>query len=129
VTGQRSDADGRRKLWPAFTPGLYEALPGPTCTSGWNEGCTDVARLGAEIRHHGYGSQEAGAPEMSTIADKAKKALERPLPAWTEGTTRFADFRDGPEDACPRPRALDPTGEDPMKNPSTSVWKLVAILK
>jgi hypothetical protein len=62
-------------------------------------------------------------------ADKAKKALQRQLPAWAEGTTRFADFRDGLEDACRRAQALDPRGEDHMKNPSTSVWKLVAQLR
>lgn len=39
--------------------------------------------------------------------------------------TRFADFQEGMADACHRARRLDPTGEDHLKNPSTTVWKIV----
>lgn len=58
-------------------------------------------------------------------ADEAKKALARLLPTWTEADTKFSDFENGVEDACRRARDLDPSGEDHMENPSTSVWKLV----
>jgi hypothetical protein len=62
-------------------------------------------------------------------AEEAKKALVRLLPTWTEASTRFSDFGDGVADACERARRLDPTSEDHMKNPSTSVWKLVERLR
>lgn len=75
------------------------------------------------ILHH----KDCAAPFQS--ADEAKKTLARLLPTWTEAGTRFADFDGGVVDACRRARRLDPTGEDHMKNPSTSVWKLVAKLR
>lgn len=58
-------------------------------------------------------------------ADEARKELERLLPGWRKAGTSFDDFRDGVASACGRARDLDPSGEDHMKNPSTSVWKLV----
>ncbi|GII91814.1 RloB family protein [Sinosporangium siamense] len=58
-------------------------------------------------------------------AGDAEKALKCVLPGWSKGNTRFADFRDGVDDACRRAKAADPEGENHMRNPSTSVWRLV----
>jgi hypothetical protein len=58
-------------------------------------------------------------------AEKAKKKLKNMLPGWREAATRFTDFQEGVADACRRAQRLDPTGEDHLKNPSTSVWRLV----
>ncbi len=58
-------------------------------------------------------------------AESAKRALKEMLPGWREGRTSFRDFADGLDDACSRAKALEPTGTDYLKNPSTAVWKLI----
>jgi RloB-like protein len=58
-------------------------------------------------------------------AEKVKRHLTRLLPGWTEADTRFADFRDGVAEACRRARGLERTGDEHLKNPSTTVWRLV----
>ncbi|GGL03847.1 hypothetical protein Sme01_64880 [Sphaerisporangium melleum] len=62
-------------------------------------------------------------------AESAKKLLQDVVPTWSEGTTKFADFVTGVEDACRRARRLHPDDDDPLKNPSTSVWRLVESLR
>ncbi len=58
-------------------------------------------------------------------AADAKRQLRRLRPAWTESSTNFEDFSAGLKDAIDRAKALDPTGNNYRKNPSTSAWKLV----
>ncbi len=61
-------------------------------------------------------------------AESAKRLLKEVVPSWDEGTTKFADFADGIEAACRRARKLHADDDDPLKNPSTSVWRLVESL-
>lgn len=58
-------------------------------------------------------------------AGEVEKALKSALPGWSKGTTRFTDFKDGVGDACQRAKAVDSDGGSHLRNPSTSVWKLV----
>ncbi|GAA0378218.1 hypothetical protein Acor_44280 [Acrocarpospora corrugata] len=62
-------------------------------------------------------------------AGEVEKALKRVVPGWSKGGTRIADFVDGIDDACRRARAIEPEGKDHMRNPSTSVWKLVEFVR
>ncbi|MFC4592317.1 RloB family protein [Sphaerisporangium corydalis] len=62
-------------------------------------------------------------------ADDAKRRLKEVLPTWSEGNTRFADFSGRVDAACRRARKLDPDGRDPLRNPSTGVWRLVESLR
>ncbi|WP_405143437.1 RloB family protein [Sphaerisporangium sp. NBC_01403] len=62
-------------------------------------------------------------------ADDAKKRLKELVPSWSESNTKFSDFADGTDVACRRARKLDPDAGDPLKNPSTSVWRLVESLQ
>lgn len=62
-------------------------------------------------------------------ADEAKKKLKKILPTWSEGNTRFIDFAGGADAACDRARRLDPDGKDQLKNPSSNVWQLMAVLQ
>ncbi|MEU9887775.1 RloB family protein [Sphaerisporangium sp. NPDC051011] len=75
------------------------------------------------ILHHA----DCARPFQST--EDAKRKLREVLPSWSESNTRFADFSDGTEAACQRARKLDPDGEQPLKNPSTGVWRLVESLR
>jgi hypothetical protein len=74
------------------------------------------------ILHH----EDHTAPFQS--AEQAKKKLTDLLEHWSEGSTKFADFKDGVANACSRARHLDPTGDNLLKNPSTTAWKLVETL-
>ncbi|MFF4416452.1 RloB family protein [Streptosporangium sp. NPDC001559] len=58
-------------------------------------------------------------------AGEVERVLKVVLPGWSKGSTRFADFKDGVGDACWRAKAIGSEGEDHMRNPSTSVWRLV----
>lgn len=58
-------------------------------------------------------------------ADEAKKKLSRMLPDWSESETRYSDFKRGVFQACDRARRLEADTDDPMRNPSTGVWRLV----
>ncbi|MFC7382018.1 RloB family protein [Sphaerisporangium rhizosphaerae] len=62
-------------------------------------------------------------------AESAKKLLKDVVPTWSEGATKYADFAHGVETACRRARKLHPDDDDPLKNPSTSVWRLVESLR
>ncbi|WP_169988259.1 RloB family protein [Microbispora sp. H10836] len=62
-------------------------------------------------------------------AGDVEKALKRALPGWSKGSTKFADFRDGVDDACRRARAVASEKKDHMRNPSTSVWRLVEAIR
>lgn len=62
-------------------------------------------------------------------AKEVEKAVKCVVPGWTKGSTRFADFREGVADACRRAKAIERAGEDPMPNPSTSVWRLVEAIR
>ncbi|MET8053986.1 RloB family protein [Streptosporangium sp. NPDC005286] len=59
-------------------------------------------------------------------ADDAKKMLKKISPFWSEGNTRFSDFADKVDSAYARAQQISPDGKNPMLNPSTSVWRLVA---
>ncbi|WP_157777990.1 RloB family protein [Nocardia terpenica] len=61
-------------------------------------------------------------------ADEAKKALRHLRPGWSEQNTCFADFKPGLGDALARARNLDPSGENPLRNPSSGVWRLVELI-
>ncbi|GIH68129.1 hypothetical protein Mth01_03820 [Sphaerimonospora thailandensis] len=75
------------------------------------------------LLHH----KEHRAPFQS--AREVEKAVKCALPGWSKGSTRFADFEAGVDDACRRARAIDPKGNDHMRNPSTSVWRLVESIR
>ncbi|MEV4294274.1 RloB family protein [Microbispora rosea] len=62
-------------------------------------------------------------------AGEVEKTLKSVLPGWSKGSTRFADFKDGVDDACRRAKAIDSEGSDYMRNPSTSVWRLVESIR
>ncbi|GAA4227391.1 hypothetical protein FHR32_001489 [Streptosporangium album] len=62
-------------------------------------------------------------------ADAAKKKLKKIFPSWSERNTRFSDFVDGVDAACDRARRLDPDGKEQLKNPSSNVWQLMAVLQ
>jgi hypothetical protein len=51
--------------------------------------------------------------------------LQKHVPGYDKARLEFSVYRDGREDAVERARALDPTGEDHTRNPSTGVWRLV----
>jgi hypothetical protein len=59
-------------------------------------------------------------------AEKCGARLARILGSWDKTRLRFADFRDGVEDASRRAQAL---GEPPSANPSTAMWKIVETFK
>ncbi|SDG34264.1 RloB-like protein [Sinosporangium album] len=62
-------------------------------------------------------------------AGGAERASKRVMPTWSKGGTKFADFQDGVGDACRRARAADPEGKNYMRNPSTSVWRLMQSIR
>lgn len=62
-------------------------------------------------------------------AGHVEKALKSAVRGWTKGSTRFGDFQDGIEVACQRAKAIDSDGNDHMRNPSSSVWKLVESIR
>lgn len=62
-------------------------------------------------------------------AEDAKRKLREVVPSWSESNTRFADFADGIDAACRRAQKLSPDSGEPLKNPSTGVWQLVARLQ
>lgn len=62
-------------------------------------------------------------------ADDAKKMLKKIIPSWSESDTRFSDFADKVDSAYGRARKISPDGKNPMLNPSTGVWRLVASIQ
>ncbi|MET8140182.1 RloB domain-containing protein [Sphaerisporangium sp. NPDC005288] len=74
------------------------------------------------LHHVGHGK-----PFQS--AESAKKPLKDVVPTWSEGATKYADFAHGVETVCRRARKLHPDDDDPLKNPSTGVWRLVESLR
>lgn len=57
------------------------------------------------------------------------RKLRRCLPGYDKCRLRFADFEDHVDVAIERARALEPTGLDHGRNPSTGVWRLVGGLR
>lgn len=62
-------------------------------------------------------------------AKQVEKAVKSAVQGWSKGSTQFRDFQDGVEEACRRAKAIDPDGKDHMRNPSSSVWKLVESIR
>jgi hypothetical protein len=60
--------------------------------------------------------------------ESVERKLKRCLPAYDKTRLRFRDFADGLDRAIARARALDPTGAEHTRNPSTGVWRLVSVL-
>lgn len=55
----------------------------------------------------------------------AEKQLRRYLPRYDKTRLVFADFAKTVTEAIARAKALEPSGTDHSRNPSTSVWRLV----
>lgn len=104
------DVDGR-DLLPAMAKarrnGIELAISNP-CFEVWL------------LLHH----KEHQAPFQD--AKDAQRCLRTVCPHWTKAKTRFADFASGLDDAYERARKLDPSGADHRRNPSSSMWRLVA---
>ncbi|MFF5212336.1 RloB family protein [Streptosporangium sp. NPDC000396] len=75
------------------------------------------------ILHH----TDCARPFLS--AEEAKRKLREVVPSWSESNTRFSDFADGVDAACRRAQKLSSDSGEPLKNPSTGVWQLVASLR
>ncbi|MET9529817.1 RloB family protein [Streptomyces sp. NPDC006649] len=50
--------------------------------------------------------------------------LQKHVPGYDKTRVEFATYRDGLAKAGERARALDPTGDEHTRNPSTGVWRL-----
>ncbi len=60
--------------------------------------------------------------------DAVERKLKKFLPAYDKARLRFRDFADGLDQAITRAKAIDPTGAEHTRNPSTGVWRLVSVL-
>ena len=57
------------------------------------------------------------------------RRLQKRVPEYNKTRLRFADFANGVESAIERAKALEPTGTDHLRNPSTNVWRLVNVMR
>lgn len=60
--------------------------------------------------------------------DAVHRKLRRRVPAYDKTRLRFRDYADGVGLAITRAKALDPTGVDHTRNPSTGLWCLVSVV-
>jgi hypothetical protein len=56
------------------------------------------------------------------------RRLRNWVPAYDKARLVFRDYAGGVQRAVAQARALDPTGADHVRNPSTGVWRLVTAL-
>jgi hypothetical protein len=60
---------------------------------------------------------------------EVERRLRKHLPAYDKARLRFGDYADGIAQAVEWARALDPSGADHQRNPSSGMWRLVESLE